>query len=80
VVTTVILHGVSLVIPLRIPCDQLKIGDNAAHGEEAYALWGYGERFDVKRQEAARPRPWSNGVAEETADQGLGARGVTIRL
>ncbi|KAK3162371.1 hypothetical protein QOZ80_1BG0088770 [Eleusine coracana subsp. coracana] len=50
VVTTVILLGVGLVVPLRMPDDQLKIGDDAAHGEEAYALWGDGERFDVKRQ------------------------------
>ncbi|TVU02367.1 hypothetical protein EJB05_52152, partial [Eragrostis curvula] len=83
VVTTVILLGVGLLIPLRMPDEQLKIGDDAAHGEEAYALWGDGERFDVKRPEAARPRPWSNGAREETADHGLagtGARGVTIQL
>jgi hypothetical protein len=49
----------------------IKIGDNVAHGEEAYALWGDSERFDVKRQEAAGPRPWSKGVAE-MADQQLG--------
>jgi ammonium transporter, Amt family len=58
-----------------MPNDQLKIGDDAAHGEEAYAPWGDGERFDVNHQEGARTR-----VREETADHGLGARGITIQL
>jgi ammonium transporter, Amt family len=37
-----------------MPDDQLMIGDDAAHGEEAYALWGDCERFDVTRQETTR--------------------------
>ena len=83
VVTTGIILGVGLVVPLRMPDEQLRIGDDAAHGEEAYALWGDGERFDVTRNEAARTGGWSNGVREETVDHlvaGMGARGVTIQL
>ena len=83
VVTTGIILGVGLVVPLRMPDEQLRIGDDAAHGEEAYALWGDGERFDVTRNEAARIGGWSNGVLEETVDHrlaGMGARGVTIQL
>ncbi|KAM0891433.1 hypothetical protein ACQ4PT_026414 [Festuca glaucescens] len=79
VVTTGILLCVGLVIPLRMPDDELKIGDDAAHGEEAYALWGDGERFDVSRRAAAR----SNVVGDQTVDQRLaamGARGVTVQL
>ncbi|KAK7853064.1 ammonium transporter 3 member 1 [Quercus suber] len=45
VVTTIICLGIKLVIPLRMPDDLLLIGDDAAHGEEAYALWGDGEKF-----------------------------------
>ena len=83
VVTSLILLAIGLVVPLRMPDEQLMIGDDAAHGEEAYALWGDGERFDVTRNEAARTGGWSNGVREETVDHlvaGMGARGVTIQL
>jgi Amt family ammonium transporter len=83
VVTTGILLGVGLFVPLRMPEDQLRIGDDAAHGEEAYALWGDGERFDATRNETARAGAWANGVREETVDHQLavmGARGVTIQL
>jgi Amt family ammonium transporter len=27
----------------------LLIGDDAVHGEEAYALWGDGEKYDVTK-------------------------------
>ena len=29
-----------------MPDDLLLIGDDAVHGEEAYALWGDGEKYD----------------------------------
>ncbi|KAK7838033.1 ammonium transporter 2 [Quercus suber] len=44
VVTTIICLVIKLVIPLRMPDDLLLIGDDAVHGEEAYALWGDGEK------------------------------------
>lgn len=31
-------------IPLRLSEEELQIGDDAIHGEEAYALWGDGEK------------------------------------
>ncbi|CAN1155761.1 Ammonium transporter 2 member 5 [Linum perenne] len=37
--TTVICLVIQLVVPMEI-------GDEAAHGEEAYAIWGSGERYD----------------------------------
>ncbi|KAF3337702.1 ammonium transporter 3 member 1-like protein [Carex littledalei] len=49
VVTSIICIVISLVIPLRIPDDELMIGDDAVHGEEAYALWGDGELYDKTR-------------------------------
>lgn len=49
--TTIILLVIRLLIPLRMPEDQLLIGDDAAHGEEAYALWGDGEKYDDTRHE-----------------------------
>lgn len=44
VVTSLICIFISRVIKLRMHEDDLEIGDDAAHGEEAYALWGDGER------------------------------------
>lgn len=75
--TTLILLGIRLFIPLRMPEEQLMIGDDAVHGEEAYALWGDGEKYDPTQhgwnaslyREEITPSPYVNG-----------ARGVTINL
>ena len=42
--TFVILKLISLVIPLRFSPETLEIGDDACHGEEAYAIYGEGDR------------------------------------
>ncbi|XP_010930829.1 ammonium transporter 3 member 1 [Elaeis guineensis] len=49
VVTTIICVVIRLVMPLRMSEEQLTIGDDAVHGEEAYALWGDGEKYDATR-------------------------------
>lgn len=68
--TTIILLAIKLFIPLRMPDEQLEIGDDAVHGEEAYALWGDGEKYDpTKHGEDVAPSPYVNG-----------ARGLTINL
>lgn len=74
VATTVILLLIRLVIPLRMPEEHLMIGDDAVHGEEAYALWGDGEKYDSAKH------GWHH--AEEMTQPGhfVGARGVTIDL
>ncbi|KAM7258629.1 hypothetical protein ACFE04_014370 [Oxalis oulophora] len=46
--TSVICLLISLVVPLRLSEEELQSGDDAIHGEEAYALWGDGEKFDSK--------------------------------
>ncbi|KAF8376992.1 hypothetical protein HHK36_030364 [Tetracentron sinense] len=46
IVTSIICLVIRLVIPLRMPEEELLIGDDAVHGEEAYALWGDGEMYD----------------------------------
>ena len=52
------------------------IGDDAVHGEEAYALWGDGEKFDPRRHGNA-----AANVEEGTSPPYInGARGVTITL
>ncbi|KAG6435781.1 hypothetical protein SASPL_100657 [Salvia splendens] len=77
VATTVILLLIRLVIPLRMPEEHLMIGDDAVHGEEAYALWGDGEKYDSAKHGWHHP-----GHPEEMAQAGhfSGARGVTIEL
>lgn len=47
VVTYVLLKLISFVVPLRMSEEDLLVGDDAAHGEEAYALYGDGERTPV---------------------------------
>ncbi|CAI9108719.1 OLC1v1008396C1 [Oldenlandia corymbosa var. corymbosa] len=49
VVTSIICFLISLVMPLRMSEEMLTIGDDAVHGEEAYALWGDGEKFDITK-------------------------------
>ncbi|XP_008243169.1 PREDICTED: ammonium transporter 2 [Prunus mume] len=75
--TTIILLAIRVFIPLRMPEEQLIIGDDAVHGEEAYALWGDGEKYDPTKH------GWNTSVyGEETAPSPYinGARGVTINL
>ncbi|XP_059318798.1 ammonium transporter 2 member 5-like [Lycium ferocissimum] len=44
--TSVICLLIRMVVPLRMTEEEVSEGDNAVHGEEAYALWGDGEKFD----------------------------------
>ncbi|KAJ8899304.1 hypothetical protein K2173_018278 [Erythroxylum novogranatense] len=46
--TSIICNLIKLVVPLRLADDELQTGDDAIHGEEAYALWGDGEKFESK--------------------------------
>ncbi|KAI8559067.1 hypothetical protein RHMOL_Rhmol04G0146100 [Rhododendron molle] len=77
--TTAILLSIKLFMPLRMPEEELVIGDDAVHGEEAYALWGDGEKYDPTKHGSNVP-----SYAEENAMSGFGpgakARGVTINL
>lgn len=47
VVTYILLKLISFIVPLRMSEEDLLIGDDAAHGEQAYALYGDGERTPV---------------------------------
>ncbi|KAJ6847439.1 putative ammonium transporter 3 member 1 [Iris pallida] len=49
VATTIICLVIRLFVPLRMPEEELTIGDDAVHGEEAYALWGDGEKYDITK-------------------------------
>lgn len=49
VITSIICVVISFIMPLRMSEEQLAIGDDAVHGEEAYALWGDGEKYDATK-------------------------------
>ncbi|URD94807.1 ammonium transporter 2 [Musa troglodytarum] len=74
--TTAILLAIARFTPLRMPDDQLMIGDDAAHGEEAYALWGDGERYDATRQLTMMQADDSRYPMRDANT----ARGLTIQL
>lgn len=76
--TTLILLAIRVFIPLRMPEADLLIGDDAVHGEEAYALWGDGEKYDPNRH-ALHPSMDSEHQTYPT-HFGNGARGLTIQL
>lgn len=48
VATSLICIFIKQIVSLRMNEEDLKIGDDAAHGEEAYALWGDGEKMPNK--------------------------------
>ncbi|KAG2696631.1 hypothetical protein I3760_07G066900 [Carya illinoinensis] len=45
VITSLICLFIRLIVPLRLDIDELQIGDNAIHGEEAFSLCTERERF-----------------------------------
>lgn len=49
VATSLICILISRIVNLRMDEEDLVIGDDAVHGEEAYALWGDGERHPPLR-------------------------------
>lgn len=64
VVTSIICVVISLVIPLRMSEEELLIGDDAVHGEEAYALWGDGEKLGIFTEDTNRPGVASSGATQ----------------
>ncbi|PON79856.1 Ammonium transporter [Trema orientale] len=70
VMTSIICIAIKTLIPLRMPEDHLLIGDDAVHGEEAYALWGDGEKYDFTRHEiysddTSQPRHYPSSGATQ---------------
>ncbi|KAM7493178.1 hypothetical protein LguiB_027787 [Lonicera macranthoides] len=43
VVTSLVCLLVQLIVPLRMSEEAMEVGDEAIHGEEAYAIWGNGD-------------------------------------
>ncbi|RZC78080.1 hypothetical protein C5167_002297 [Papaver somniferum] len=74
--TSIILLLIRLVIPLRMPDNQLMIGDDAVHGEEAYALWGDGEKYDPAKHGSL----FTEQIRPNQHHANNGAIGVTVQL
>ncbi|KAJ9188072.1 hypothetical protein P3X46_003467 [Hevea brasiliensis] len=71
--TSVICFLIKFVVPLRLADDELQTGDDAIHGEEAYALWGDGEKYESKH----------NSIYEEfpqVAPKGGGGGGGQVEM
>lgn len=52
--TSIICLLVQLIVPLRMSEDDMEIGDEAAHGEEAYAIWGDDEdKYELPKTKTA---------------------------
>lgn len=49
--------------------EHLLVGDDAEHGEEAYALWGDGEKFDVDRHSTSIALEFEQRIAGDYADR-----------
>ncbi|CAJ1969439.1 unnamed protein product [Sphenostylis stenocarpa] len=45
--TSIVCLVVKIIVPLRLHEDELQVGDDAIHGEVAYALWGDGEKLET---------------------------------
>ena len=65
VMTSLILVLMRIVIPLRMTDEHLLVGDDAEHGEEAYALWGDGEKYDITKHGASDMDMTNNGVMSD---------------
>ncbi|QCD89226.1 ammonium transporter [Vigna unguiculata] len=46
VTTSLICLFIRVFVPLRMSEEDMEIGDEAAHGEEAYAIWGQGDKLE----------------------------------
>nr|XP_043623086.1 ammonium transporter 2 member 5-like [Erigeron canadensis] len=49
VMTSLICLLINLIVPLRMTYEELEIGDEMVHGEEAYAIWGEGKKLETPR-------------------------------
>ncbi|KAJ1385534.1 Blood group Rhesus C/E/D polypeptide [Sesbania bispinosa] len=61
-ITSIVCLLVRMIVPLRLSEDELQIGDDAVHGEVAYALWGDGQKLETVNEILAfeRNHEWPN--------------------
>ena len=61
--TSLICLFIRILVPLRMSEEDMEIGDEAAHGEEAYAIWGEGDRSENSRYDFELPVSTKNRAA-----------------
>ncbi|XP_047179580.1 ammonium transporter 3 member 1-like [Vigna umbellata] len=64
VATSIICVFISFIVPLRMTEEELLIGDDAVHGEEAYALWGDGENLSLYKDDTTHHVTVSSGATQ----------------
>lgn len=64
VATSIICVVISFIVPLRMTEEELLIGDDAVHGEEAYALWGDGEKFSIYKDDTTHHGVMASGATQ----------------
>ncbi len=79
-VTSIILNIIRLVIPLRMSEEDLITGDDAVHGEEAYALWGDGEKFDITKHGSSEYDDTQHGLSNNGLTVGQAAPAPAVDL
>ncbi len=79
IITSIILVAIRIFMPLRMSEEDLLIGDDAVHGEEAYALWGDGEKYDITKHGTSELDDTMHGLSLGNAS-GTGARRLTVEL
>ncbi|KAG0555979.1 hypothetical protein M758_11G015200 [Ceratodon purpureus] len=65
VMTSIILNVIRLLMPLRMTDEHLLVGDDAEHGEEAYALWGDGEKYDMSKHGSTDVDMSNHGISDD---------------
>jgi Amt family ammonium transporter len=80
VVTSIILNVIRLIVPLRMSEEDLIIGDDAVHGEEAYALWGDGEKYDITKHGVSEYNDTQHGLESNSSFDVRPTPGPTVEL
>uniref|UniRef100_J3LSU3 Ammonium transporter AmtB-like domain-containing protein n=1 Tax=Oryza brachyantha TaxID=4533 RepID=J3LSU3_ORYBR len=65
-VTSAVCLAVRVAVPLRLSEEQLAAGDDAIHGEDAYAVWGDGETYE---QSVHGGHPMTSNPVASKADE-----------
>ena len=64
-VTSAVCLVVGLLVPLRLGEEQLAAGDDAIHGEDAYAVWGDGETYEQSVHGSRRYQMTANPLSSK---------------
>lgn len=69
VMTSLVCLFIKLIVPLRLEEEVLKIGDDAIHGEEAYAIWDDEEKYENTQVNSAYDADEYPSVVSKTVSE-----------